>query len=291
MYLIVDSGSTKTDWFAIDEKGSVLFSTQTLGLNPQVVSSAILTERIINNYDLFQNRKKVSKLFFYGAGCGIKSTTERIKRVFEEIFVNSLFNIKEDTYAAVYASAAIGVPSIVCILGTGSNCSYFDGKDVHQYITSLGYILMDEASGNFYGKQLIRGYYFNEMPKHLAELFEKEFDLSANTVKENLYRKENPNAYLARFAKFMIAHKNDPYLQEMIHEGLRRFIRHQLFQFDNAKDVPIHFVGSISYFLQDEVNFILKEFGLTMGNIVKRPIDQLVKYHVNLLENENPELD
>ena len=291
MYLIVDSGSTKTDWFAIDEKGSVLFSTQTLGLNPQVVSSAILTERIINNYDLFQNRKKVSKLFFYGAGCGIKSTTERIKRVFEEIFVNSLFNIKEDTYAAVYASAVIGVPSIVCILGTGSNCSYFDGKDVHQYITSLGYILMDEASGNFYGKQLIRGYYFNEMPKQLAELFEKEFDLSANTVKENLYRKENPNTYLARFAKFMIAHKNDPYLQEMIHEGLRRFIRHQLFQFDNAKDVPIHFVGSISYFLQDEVNFILKEFGLTMGNIVKRPIDQLVKYHVNLLENENPELD
>ena len=291
MYLIVDSGSTKTDWFAIDEKGSVLFSTQTLGLNPQVVSSAILTERIINNYDLFQNRKKVSKLFFYGAGCGIKSTTERIKRVFEEIFVNSLFNIKEDTYAAVYASAVIGVPSIVCILGTGSNCSYFDGKDVHQYITSLGYILMDEASGNFYGKQLIRGYYFNEMPKHLAELFEKEFDLSANTVKENLYRKENPNTYLARFAKFMIAHKNDPYLQEMIHEGLRRFIRHQLFQFDNAKDVPIHFVGSISYFLQDEVNFIIKEFGLTMGNIVKRPIDQLVKYHVNLLENENPELD
>ena len=83
MRLIVDSGSTKTDWFAIDEKGSVLFSTQTLGLNPQVLSSAILTERIINNYDLFQNRKEITKLFFYGAGCGIKSTTARIKKVFE----------------------------------------------------------------------------------------------------------------------------------------------------------------------------------------------------------------
>ena len=291
MYLIVDSGSTKTDWFAIDKKGVVLFSTQTLGLNPQVLSSAILMERIMNNYDLYQNRKKVTKLFFYGAGCGIVSTTKRINKVFEEIFINCSFNIKEDTYAAVYASAAIGVPSIVCILGTGSNCSYFDGHKVHQYITSLGYILMDEASGNFYGKQLIRGYYFKEMPKHLTELFEKEFDLSANTIKENLYRKENPNTYLARFAKFMIAHKDDSYLQEMIHEGLRRFIRHQLFQFDNAKDVPIHFVGSISYFLQEEVNYILKEFGLTMGNIVKRPIDQLVKYHVNLLENQNSEFD
>lgn len=286
MYLIVDSGSTKTDWFAIDEQGTVLFSTQTLGLNPQVLSSAILNERIINNFDLFQNREKVTKLFFYGAGCGIQSTTERIKKVFEEIFVNSSFNIKEDTYAAVYASAAIGVPSIVCILGTGSNCSYFDGEKVHQYITSLGYILMDEASGNFYGKQLIRAYYFNEMPKHLAEFFEKEYDLSANTLKENLYRKENPNTFLARFAKFMIVHKNEPFMQEMIHEGLRRFIRHQLFQFDNAKDVPIHFVGSISFFLKEEVEFVLKEFGLNMGTVVKRPIDQLVKYHVDLLEKE-----
>ncbi|MDA9351530.1 N-acetylglucosamine kinase [Flavobacteriaceae bacterium] len=286
MYLIVDSGSTKTDWFAIDERGTVLFSTQTLGLNPQVLSSAILTERIINNYDLYQNRDKVTKLFFYGAGCGIESTTKRISKVFEEIFTKCSFTIKEDTYAAVYASAAIGVPSIVCILGTGSNCSYFDGHKVHQYITSLGYILMDEASGNFYGKQLIRGYYFNEMPKYLAEKFESEFDLSANTVKENLYRKENPNTYLARFAKFMIVHKDDPYMQTMIHEGLRRFIRHQLFQFNNAKDVPIHFVGSISYFLKDEVELILKEFDLTMGTVVKRPIDQLVKYHVNLLEKE-----
>lgn len=286
MYLIVDSGSTKTDWFAIDERGTVLFSTQTLGLNPQVLSSAILTERIINNYDLYQNRDKVTKLFFYGAGCGIESTTKRISKVFEEIFTKCSFTIKEDTYAAVYASAAIGVPSIVCILGTGSNCSYFDGHKVHQYITSLGYILMDEASGNFYGKQLIRGYYFNEMPKYLAEKFESEFDLSANTVKENLYRKENPNTYLARFAKFMIVHKDDPYMQTMIHEGLRRFIRHQLFQFNNAKDVPIHFVGSISYFLKDEVELILKEFDLTMGTVVKRPIDQLVKYHVSLLEKE-----
>jgi len=84
----------------------------------------------------------------------------------------------------------------------------------------------------------------------------------------------------------MIVHKDEPYMQTMIHEGLRRFIRHQLFQFDNAKEVPIHFVGSISYFLKDEVDFILKEFGLTMGTVVKRPIDQLVKYHVDLLEKE-----
>ena len=59
MIFVVDSGSTKTDWIALGSAGEVLFSTQTLGLNPQVLSSAILTERIINNFDLYQNKDKV----------------------------------------------------------------------------------------------------------------------------------------------------------------------------------------------------------------------------------------
>ena len=39
MILIVDSGSTKTDWIAIDRAGKILFETQTLGLNPQVLTN------------------------------------------------------------------------------------------------------------------------------------------------------------------------------------------------------------------------------------------------------------
>ena len=174
-------------------------------------------------------------------------------------------------------------PSIVCILGTGSNCSYFDGQAVEQRVISLGYILMDEASGNFYGKQMVRGFYFNEMPKHLAEKFEAEFTLDADTVKENLYRKENPNTYLAKFAKFLIEHKEDPYMQEIIFNGLDRFIRHQILQFDDARNIPIHFVGSIAHFLQDEVKQAIAKYGLKMGKVVKRPIDGLVDYHIKLL--------
>ena len=165
MYLIVDSGSTKTDWFAVDQAGEVLFSTQTLGLNPQVLSSAILNERIINNYQIYSNRDEVTHLYFYGAGCGIQSTVDRILKVFQEIFTNCEFIIKEDTYAAVYSTAEPKESSIVCILGTGSNCSYFDGITVEQRVISLGYILMDEASGNFYGKQLDRGYFLMKCPR------------------------------------------------------------------------------------------------------------------------------
>ncbi len=284
MYLIVDSGSTKTDWFAVDKSGEVLFSTQTLGLNPQVLSSAILNERIINNYQIYSNRDEVTHLYFYGAGCGIQSTVDRILKVFQEIFTNCEFIIKEDTYAAVYSTAAPNVPSIVCILGTGSNCSYFDGLEVEQRIISLGYILMDEASGNFYGKQLVRGFYFNEMPEHLSIKFEAEFKLDADTVKENLYRKENPNTYLAKFAKFLIEHKDHPYMQNIIMNGLDRFIKHQILQFEDAKDIPVHFVGSIAHFLQEEIKHKMDEYGLTMGAVVKRPIDGLVDYHIATLE-------
>ena len=113
-----------------NSKGETLFSTQTLGLNPQVLSSAILKERIINNFDLYQNRNEVTHLYFYGAGCGVDSPQKRIRRVFDEIFINSKIVIKEDTYAAVYAAADMGEKSIVCILGTGSNCTYFDGKEI-----------------------------------------------------------------------------------------------------------------------------------------------------------------
>lgn len=284
MILVVDSGSTKTDWIAVDASGNILFSTQTLGLNPQVLSSAILKERIINNFDLFQNRKKVTHLYFYGAGCGVESPQLRIRKVFDEIFTDSTIVIKEDTYAAVYAASKPDEKSIVCILGTGSNCTYFDGEEIEQRIDSLGYVLMDEASGNFFGKQLIRSYYFNSMPKELAKEFEKEYDLSPNTIKENIYRRENPNTYLATFSKFLIKHKKNPVFQAIIKDGLERFIDHQILQFDNARSVPIHFIGSISFFLKEEIEDALEAKGLLMGRIVQRPIEELVKFHKRLIE-------
>ena len=284
MRLIVDSGSTKTDWICIDEKGEILFDTQTKGLNPQVLTEQIIEERVINNFDLYQNRKKISHLYFYGAGCGTESPRKLIKKVFERVFVNSLIDIKEDTYAAVYSTIKVGEKAIVCILGTGSNCTYYDGKDIEQRIVSLGYTLMDEASGNFFGKELIRSYYFNEMDSNIARAFEKEYDLNADAIKDNLYRKENPNAYLATFSKFLIENKDYNIFKEIIFNGLNRFIAHQIMQFNDCYDIPIHFVGSISHYLKEEIRESLTEKGLKMGNVVQRPIDNLVNYHIKLLK-------
>ena len=196
MKLIVDSGSTKTDWIALDERNELIIETQTQGLNPQVLSDQILEERIINNYDLYKPRKEVSQIFFYGAGCGTQPPRELLAKVLTGIFPNAAITVKEDTFAAVYAAADPGSESIVCILGTGSNCSYFDGSSIEQRIISLGYILMDDGSGNYFGRQLLRDYYFNKTPTDLAKIFEASFDLSSETIKTNLYKKPNPNTYL-----------------------------------------------------------------------------------------------
>jgi N-acetylglucosamine kinase-like BadF-type ATPase len=279
MILVVDSGSTKTDWIALDDNGNEIFSTQTLGLNPQMLSNEILNERIKNNFDIYKNRNLVSKLFFYGAGCGVESTQNRILKVFKSIFENSDFDIKEDTYAAVFSAVDKGVPSIVNIIGTGSNCSYYDGENVIQKVQSLGYVLMDYASGNYYGKYLIRAYYFNKMPDYLREEFAESYDLSPNSIKNKLYREENPNTYLASFAKFLIDNKSNEYFKEIIFKGLERFIDYQILQYENFSNVDIHYVGSIAYYLKDEITKIGKKYNLKTGKFIQRPITGLVDYH------------
>ena len=165
MRLLVDSGSTKADWIAIDEDGKVLFTTQTSGLNPEIIDGDEIIERLNERFDILQNKDKATHLFFYGAGCGTYNMKISLSRIFQEYFSNAIIVVEEDTYAAVYATTPKGEKAIVSILGTGSNCSYFDGKLLHQKVQSLGYIVMDDCSGNVFGKELIRKYYFNKIIK------------------------------------------------------------------------------------------------------------------------------
>jgi N-acetylglucosamine kinase-like BadF-type ATPase len=279
MKLIVDSGSTKTDWIALDEQQEVVLETQTQGLNPQVLSDQILEERIINNYDLYRLRREFTQIYFYGAGCGTRPPRELLKEVLTGIFPNAEILVREDTYAAVYASADIGKESIVCILGTGSNCSYFDGKNIEQRIDSLGFILMDDGSGNYFGRQLLRDFYFNKIPTDLAKIFNESFDLASENIKTNLYKKPNPNTYLAKFARFLIENKEAAYSQKLIKKGFDLFVKHQVLQFDDATKIPVHFIGSIAYYLKAELAEVLAENGLTLGKVLRKPIDGLVAFH------------
>ncbi|MFY8098188.1 MAG: BadF/BadG/BcrA/BcrD ATPase family protein [Flavobacterium sp.] len=280
MKLLVDSGSTKADWIAIDEQGKVIFTTQSLGLNPEVLTKEEILFRLEDKFDISQNKNKATHLFFYGAGCGTDRMKNFLTDVFQEYFSNANITVYEDTYAAVFATTPKNEQAIVCILGTGSNCSYFDGHVLHQRVQSLGYIAMDDASGNRFGRHLIRAYYFNKMPKHLVEKFEKDFDLDADVIKQNFYKEPNPNAYLATFAEFLIKNKEEVLFQSFIREEMTAFIENYIMQYENCKEVPVHFVGSIAFYLKDELKAILSEYGIQMGNVLRRPIDGLIEFHV-----------
>ena len=280
MRLLVDSGSTKADWIAIDDDGKVLFTTQTLGLNPEILEKNEIIERLNDRFDILQNKKNATHLFFYGAGCGTDNMKLMLSQIFQEYFPNAIISVNEDTYAAVYATTPKGEKAIVSILGTGSNCSYFDGKELHQKVQSLGYIAMDDCSGNVFGKELIRKYYFNKMPKELALEFEKEYDLDPDAIKSKLYKEPNPNAYLATFAKFLIQHKETEFCRKIIFKGMKSFVKNYIKQYDNYKEVPIHFVGSIAFYLKEELQETFDKYELKLGNVLRRPIDGLIAYHI-----------
>lgn len=279
MKLVVDSGSTKADWIALDENGSIQFTATTLGLNPEVLEREDVLYRIDQRFDISHNKDKVTHLYFYGAGCGTDRMKNFLTGVFKEYFTNAEIVVHEDTYAAVFATTPRNEKAIVCILGTGSNCSYYDGKELHQKIQSLGYLAMDDCSGNQFGRHLIRAYYFGKMPQELAKEFEKEYDLDADVLKHNFYKVPNPNAFLATFAKFLIKHKDHEFIRKIVLHDMQVFVDNYITQFEDCREIPVHFIGSIAYYLKEELEMVLNENGLTLGNVYRKPIDGLINYH------------
>ena len=280
MILIADGGSTKCDWILLNSEGEIVLKTRTAGLNPAVVDEEELYFRIRENEDLKSIFTKVQVLDFYGAGCSTETPQKIFLNVLNDLFVNADVTVNEDLLAAVYAATANVEPGIVCILGTGSNSCFFDGQKIHDNVPSLGYVLMDEASGNYFGKRLIRDYYYQKMPQKLAKQFEKRFDLDPDVIKINVYKKSNPNAYLASFAEFIFTSEEvNGYFWKLISEGMTKFIENRVLCYKEAQNVPIHFIGSIAHFSEEMIRDAMAPYHLELGNIIRRPIDGLIEYY------------
>jgi len=281
MKLLVDSGSTKADWIAINTQGETIFTTPTLGLNPEILTEEEIISRLNQSKEISENKEKVTHLYFYGAGCGTDRMKNHLALLFKKYFTKAHIEVHEDTYAAVYATCALGEKAIVSILGTGSNCSYFDGEKLIQKVQSLGYIAMDDCSGNRFGRHMLRAFYFNKMPKALAEEFATEFNMDADVVKQNLYKEANPNAYLASFASFLIKHKETEFCKTFIEKEIETFIENYIKQFEDYKEVPSHFIGSIAFHLKADLERILKQHHIKLGKVFQKPIEGLIEFHKN----------
>ncbi len=278
MILIADGGSTKVDWIALDDEKQEIFRTRTKGLNPAILTESQLETRLINNFELNKKADQVNAIYFYGAGCGTSKPNAKLAKVLQKIFPNAKIKVAEDMLGAVYAASG-GAEAIVCILGTGSNSCYYDGQKMHQNVLSLGYILMDEASGNYFGKKLIQDYYYKRMPEAIAQDFAQKYNLDADEIKRNLYQEDSPNAYLGQFAEFMFDHKEEPYMHQLISKGFEEFMETRVLPYPKVHEVPVYFIGSIAYFFRPVLEEVASKYGITIKDVIRRPIDRLIAYH------------
>lgn len=282
MFLIADSGSTKCDWVLLESNEREPIRFRTKGLNPSILKKEAI-QKVFSENEIFTSFfNKVNFIYFFGAGCNTPNAIQLIEDILSSFFKNAAIVVKEDTMAAVWSTTKN--PAVVCILGTGSNCCFYDGENIHLKVPAMGYLLMDEASGNYFGKELLKRYYYNQMPEDLKNAFEKEFSLNENEVIDNLYQSETPNKYLAEFAKFLFTYKENPLMDAIIKEGISKFIDNNVLQFrDELKEVPLYFVGSVAYFAQDYIMAALEERGLKASRFVKNPIDNVI--HKIIAEN------
>ncbi|MBG7631398.1 MAG: N-acetylglucosamine kinase [Bacteroidetes bacterium] len=276
MLVIADSGSTKCDWVLFKNKEATPIKIRTKGLNPSILNGDSIVEIISTNKELQQFKDDIKTIYFFGAGCNSKKAIFLVENTLNSIFKNATAVVKEDTMAAVWATT--NEPGVVCILGTGSNCCFYDGENVHLKVPALGYLFMDEGSGNYFGKELLKNYFYNKMPEDIRGAFENEFSLDEEKVIEKLYRSETPNEYLAEFAIFLFQNKKHPFIESIIKKGITKFVDNSILQFkEELKTVKLYFVGSIAFYAQDYIKEILEERGVKASKFVKRPIESVIQ--------------
>lgn len=279
MIIVVESGSTKADWMLVNGVSRV--KVETMGFNPYFHDESVVENELRKVGALMNVRENVSRLFFYGAGCSNQELNKNIHKGLKNIFKNATISVDHDLNACAYSTYA-GEPLIACILGTGSNSCYFDGQIVRQEVPSLGFILGDEGSGSYFGKRLLADYLYKKLPGDIG----LELELMGLTTKgiiEEVYKKSNPNVYIASFMSVIVKYRDSKYCQAILRDGFRKFIEIHVKCYKQHKNVKVSFVGSIAYLLSVELKDVCREEGIEVGEIIRRPLENLVDYHLSNL--------
>jgi N-acetylglucosamine kinase-like BadF-type ATPase len=284
MLLVADSGSTKCDWILVkDDKVFKRFST--MGFNPYFHNEAVISGSLRRKHVLAPFLDQVKSTYFYGAGCSSDELRAVIERALYSILPNSRVIVDHDLVAAAYSTYS-GTPGIACILGTGSNSCYFDGSEIIEAVPALAYILGDEGSGAYYGKKLLADFLYKRLPKHIHDGLIEEYALDKDTVMENVYMKPHANVYLASFMRFVWNYREDAYVTDMVHAGMKTFLETHVCCYDQYREVPTHLVGSIAHHFRPQLDEAAAALGVQIGTVDKKPINGLVRWH--LTHQESP---
>lgn len=275
MQLIIDSGSTKMEWILMDgNETKSRFLTE--GFNPNYFDIQTLAE-MCRGVPL---SNEIQSIHYYGTGCGSEQNCALIKNVFQKRFPKAEITITHDLMAACHALFG-HEKGIACILGTGSNSCVYDGEEIVEKSVSLGYLVGDEGSGMYIGKELVRAYFYGFMPENLCQEFEATYHLDLKDFIDKLYHGERPSKYLASFAKFAGERQSDLYIRVLVKRCFQAFIEAFVLHFENCKSMKVSFVGSIAYHFQDILKETLSANGLTMGEVMKAPADGLIRYYLS----------
>lgn len=280
MLLIADSGSTKTAWRLVTKEKKIL-QFNCSGIHPffmdaQEISSLLKTE--LCSSIGFPGADEISALYFYGTGCGNPERALPVHKALREVFSNAEIAVESDLLGAARGGCG-HQQGIAVILGTGSNSCYYDGIAIAQNRPSLGFILGDEGSGAWIGKNLMSSWFYGELPVHLADSLKNRMGVNREDVLQKVYRNDFPNRYLASFSKFVFQNIKDPAMVKLVKDGFHAFFDKHILHYEN-RHAAIHATGSVAYFFGNIFTETAQSHGYTIGSITDSPIAALTLYHL-----------
>ncbi len=278
MILIADSGSTKTDWCVV-ENGELLQQIFTKGTNPFFQSEEEISNEIATTLLPRLKSDEPDAVYFYGAGCGFPDKIATMRRaIAQHLKVKGEIEVNTDMLAG--ARGLCGhTPGIACIMGTGSNSCYYNGQDIVANVSPLGFILGDEGSGACLGKLLVGDLLKNQMTPGLKEKFLKQFDLTPADIIDRVYRQPFPNRFLASLSPFLAQNMDEPCVHNLVLNSFKAFLKRNVMQYDGYQHEKVHFIGSVAFHYKEVLIKAAYETGIQVGNIIKSPMEGLIKYH------------
>ncbi len=274
MILIADSGSTKTHWNLVDN-GRVEKEIFSAGINPFYQNEAEIANEV-RQISTQINGVLISAVYFYGAGC-LPEKKDIIAVAFSPFFPDAKIEINTDLLAAARALFAEN-KGIACILGTGSNSCFYDGKCITKNVSPLGFILGDEGSGAVLGKKLIGDLLKNQLPEKLRRCFFESYQITPAEIMEVVYKRPFPNRYLAQFTRFLHDHKEEKSIYELIYSCFSDFFRRNVQQYDYLNN-ETSFAGSVAFYFEDILRKAATDNQITVGEIIKTPMKGLIEFH------------
>jgi glucosamine kinase len=279
MIIIADGGSTKTNWCLINEEGrKVYFNTE--GYNPFFVNSEYIVNSLKRGLPNDLPVDQVSEVNYYGAGVHNSEKAGVVEKAIREVFTQADVFVGHDLLAA--ARALLGTePGFAAILGTGTNTCIYDGHDLSHHIDSAAYILGDEGSGCYIGKKLLTDYIRGYMPEEVRQAFWDTYKLTPDDVMDNVYTKPLANRFCASFSKFVYDNTvNVTYSRQIVKSAFDDFFRNLVSRYPDYRKYTFNCIGSVGYTFRNVLEETVAEYGMEMGRIVRSPIDDLVKYHL-----------